>query len=153
MKLSVMGPLLHDNPLHLQLEETLTAAELLQKVNDIALQQMQVLPGTEVIMDSEIDGNCMGFIYQQELHSNPVLAGKTLVPEAIADPLSAISDVFDIEIWEKPEGFLLYLDYDGNRYSAGTASRFGREFLQISTCMASEPQVKVGTLLKKQISC
>ena len=99
-------------------------------------------------MDPGIDGNCMGFIYQQELHSTPVLAESKLEPVEIADPLSARSDIFDIEIWEQPDGFLLYLDYDGGRYNKATAERFGREFLQMVARMAQQPLAKVSELMR-----
>jgi mycobactin peptide synthetase MbtE len=148
LKMNVLGPLLHDNPMHLKLAPELSAADLLQKVNDVALQQMKYLPDTASIMDPGIDGNCMGFIYQQELHSTPVLAGRKLEPVEIADPLSARSDVFDLEIWERPDGFLLFLHYDGSRYAKATAERFGREFLQLAVLMARQPLAKVSELLR-----
>ena len=146
LKARIVGPMLHDNPMYVKLPAELTAEALLQKVNAIVQGQLEVLPALEAIVDTSIDGNCMGFLYQQELHSEPVLDGKRLTAVALPDPLCATNDVFDIEIWEKGEGFLLYLDYNAGLYAQETAVSFGSEFKQIVAKILANPQVTLGEL-------
>lgn len=149
VRMRTVGPILLDTPIYVDFKGGLTVDEILEQVESTVLRRMQGTSSADDVYDTAIV-NSMGFLYQQELFSNPLIDGKALLPQDIPDPFSATVDLFNIEIWARPPYYHLCLCYDAGLYEQQKIEDFCQIYLQTITRLAAATDIPVQALLTEQ---
>ncbi len=145
-KTDALGLLIHELPIWFDFNRELTLEALLLETRESILSALGHLDGVSKVYDTLTDRvNC--FLFQQNLHDNPVVDRKELPFVPVANEDATASNILDMELLKVDRGYQLFLDYDKGLYRKKTIARLSRYYAQTVDYMWRNPGASVTEIL------